>query len=60
MTLATDLLAIGWLPELRGILIVIIAVVTLCGSIYLILGTNLGARPRVPRRPWPGSPAGCS
>ena len=44
MTLATDLLAIGWEPELRGILIVIIAVVTLCGSIYLILGTNLGAR----------------
>ena len=44
MTLATELLAIGWMPELRGILIVIIAVVTLCGSIYLILGTNLGAR----------------
>ena len=43
-TLATNLLAIGWEPELRGILIVIIAVVTLCGSIYLILGTNLGAR----------------
>jgi len=38
------LLAIGWEPELRGILIVIIAVVTLCGSIYLVLGTNLGAR----------------
>ena len=32
-------------PELRGaLLIVIISVVTLCGSIYLILGTNLGAR----------------
>ena len=38
------LLAIGWSPELRGILIVIIAVVTLCGSIYMILGTNMGAR----------------
>lgn len=38
------LLAITWEPELRGILIVIIAVGTLCGSIYLILGTNLGAR----------------
>ncbi len=38
------LLAINWEPELRGILIVIIAVVTLCGSVYLILGTNLGAR----------------
>ena len=38
------LLAIGWEPELRGILIVIIAVVMLCGSVYLILGTNIGAR----------------
>lgn len=37
-------LAISWMPELRGILIVIIAVATLMGSIYLILGTNLGAR----------------
>jgi hypothetical protein len=43
VTLAT-ILGIGWSPELRGILIVIIAVTTLCGSIYLILGTNLGAR----------------
>ena len=40
----SGLLAIGWEPELRGILIVIIAVVVLCGSIYLILATNLGAR----------------
>lgn len=39
-----SILAIGWEPELRGILIVIIAVGTLCGSVYLILGTNLGAR----------------
>ena len=39
-----SLLAINWEPELRGILIVIIAVVTLCGSVYLILATNLGAR----------------
>jgi hypothetical protein len=38
------LLAISWEPELRGILIVIIATVTLCGSIYMVLGTNLGAR----------------
>lgn len=43
MTVAS-ILAIGWEPELRGILIVIIAVGTLCGSLYLILGTNLGAR----------------
>ncbi|MGH9271310.1 MAG: hypothetical protein ACRDZ2_08545, partial [Ilumatobacteraceae bacterium] len=40
----SSLLAIGWEPELRGILIVIIAVVTLCGSVYLVLATNLGAR----------------
>jgi len=40
----STLLAIGWMPELRGILTVIIAVFALCGSIYLILGTNLGAR----------------
>ncbi len=37
--------AIGpWEWELRGTLIVIIAVAVLCGSIYLILGTNMGAR----------------
>ncbi len=44
MTLATTLLAINWQPELRGILIVIIAVGVLMGSVYLILATNLGAR----------------
>ena len=44
MTLPSTVLAIGWEPELRGILIVIIAVVTLCGSVYLVLATNLGAR----------------
>ena len=38
------LLAINWEPELRGILTVIIAVAMLCGSMYLVLGTNLGAR----------------
>lgn len=40
----SSILAIAWEPELRGILIVIISVTVLCGSIYLILGTNLGAR----------------
>lgn len=40
----TALLAINWEPELRGILIVIIAVGVLCGSVYMILGTNMGAR----------------
>ncbi len=44
MTVAIELLAIGWKPELRGLLIVIIAVVTLCGSVYLLLATNLGVR----------------
>ena len=44
MTLASALIAIGWSPEIRGILIVIIAVGTLCGSVYLLLATNLGAR----------------
>jgi hypothetical protein len=34
----------GWMPELRGILTVIIAVVCLMGSVYLIVGTNMGFR----------------
>ena len=38
------LLAINWEPELRGVLTVIIGTVVWMGSIYLILGTNLGAR----------------
>ena len=38
------LLAINWEPELRGVLTVILGVVAFMGSIYLILGTNLGAR----------------
>lgn len=37
-------LAIGWEPEIRGLLTVIIAVVVLCGSVYLIMATNIGAR----------------
>lgn len=44
MGLLTTIFAINWEPELRGILTVIIAVVVLCGSVYLILGTNLGVR----------------
>ncbi len=39
-----SLLAIGWDPELRGLLTVIMGVVVLCGSVYLILATNMGAR----------------
>lgn len=38
------LLAINWEPELRGWLTVIIGTVVLMGSVYLILGTNMGAR----------------
>lgn len=38
------MVAVLWEWELRGTLIVIISVGVLCGSLYLILGTNLGAR----------------
>ena len=38
------ILAVTWEPQLRGILITIIAIMVFCGSIYLILSTNLGAR----------------
>ncbi len=38
------ILAINWEPQIRGILIIIMAVTVLCGSTFLILGTNLGAR----------------
>ena len=44
MSLATSLVAIGWEPEIRGILTVVIGFVVLCGSVYLLLGTNIGAR----------------
>lgn len=40
----STLLAIGWEPELRGLLTVIIGVVALCGSVYLLLATNMGVR----------------
>lgn len=40
----STLLAIGWEPELRGILTVLLGTVVWMGSVYLILGTNLGAR----------------
>jgi hypothetical protein len=40
----STLLAINWEPELRGVLTVIIGTAVWMGSIYLILGTNLGAR----------------
>ena len=40
----SSIIAIGWEPELRGILIVIIAVAALNGTVYLVMATNLGAR----------------
>ena len=39
-----SVLAIGWEPELRGLLTVVIGVVVLMGSVYLIMATNLGSR----------------
>ena len=39
-----SLLAIGWEPELRGLLTVVLGVVVLCGSVYVILATNIGSR----------------
>lgn len=41
---ATTIAALGWDPEIRGILIVVASVVILLGSIYLVVATNLGAR----------------
>lgn len=38
------ILAVTWEPQLRGILITIIAITVFCGSTYFILSTNLGAR----------------
>jgi len=35
---------LAWTPGIRGILVVLVGVVVLCGSVYLILSTNLGAR----------------
>jgi len=37
-------LAFGWEPEIRGITVVLIIFLVLCGSVYLLLATNLGAR----------------
>ncbi|HUF97136.1 MAG TPA: hypothetical protein VMM60_03330 [Ilumatobacter sp.] len=42
--MSSVLLAINWEPELRGILTVLIGTAVWMGSIYLILGTNVGAR----------------
>ncbi|HEY2429436.1 MAG TPA: hypothetical protein VGI06_10935 [Acidimicrobiales bacterium] len=36
--------ALSWDPQLRGALIVLVAILVLPGSVYLLLATNLGAR----------------
>ena len=33
-----------WYPTILGVLVVVAAIVLFCGSIYVLLGTNLGAR----------------
>jgi hypothetical protein len=43
MDLAT-LAALTWDPQIRGALFTLIAVAILCGSVYLLLATNLGAK----------------
>ena len=40
----STLLAVSWEPGLRGVVVVLIAVVVLIGGTYLVVGTNLGAR----------------
>jgi hypothetical protein len=44
MSIAALTLAFGWSPEIRGILMVTLMFMILCGSTYLLLATNLGAR----------------
>lgn len=43
-TLAMTFAGISWKPEIRGVLTVAIAVTILCGSVYLLLATNVGSR----------------
>jgi hypothetical protein len=45
LTLASELLHKGlWYPTILGVLVVVAGIALFCGSIYLLLGTNLGAR----------------
>jgi hypothetical protein len=45
LTLAAELTHKGlWYPTILGVLVVVAGVVLFCGSIYVLLGTNLGAR----------------
>ena len=56
--LVTTFAGIAWDPHIRGVLAVLTGVAVLCGSVYLLLGTNLGCPPRFARRARRGSPAG--
>ena len=40
----STLLSIAWDPELRGIMAPLVGFIMLCGSVYLLLGTNVGVR----------------
>ena len=45
MIIASELTEKGlWYPTILGVLVVVAGVVLFCGSVYLLLGTNLGAR----------------
>jgi hypothetical protein len=45
LTLAAELLQKGlWYPTILGVLVVVAGIGLFCGSIYVLLGTNLGAR----------------
>ncbi|MDP9451898.1 MAG: hypothetical protein M3P97_00570 [Actinomycetota bacterium] len=41
---ATLALSVTWDPTIRGILVVLVSFLVLCGSAYVLLGTNLGSR----------------
>ncbi len=45
LTLAAEATPKGlWYPTILGVLVVVAGIVLFCGSIYVLLGTNLGAR----------------
>ena len=44
MTAINLVAGIAWDPQIRGFLAVLVGIVVLMGSVYLLLGTNLGAR----------------
>ena len=44
MTALNLIAGIAWDPQIRGFLAVLVGVVVLMGSVYLLLGTNLGSR----------------